>query len=271
MEDFFANVEQYYLQTLYQLSKRDYLEEVKSWRAAHKTNSEKCYGYQALTLELAKNSLAIGDQSKNEVTKKAALHDALRLLGEMAKIVSPYQKDAIELRRKLNPNGSAEESFEDAVIDGDAAVEKKNWAEAADCYEKALEHATAKTDAVRLAAVKNTLVACYHNQAMQLYQKRKIEDALAMAQRALKREFLQTKAAPGVAVFLMNVQYYQYQDAAQNPETDKKAKAELLAKVTSVARSILKIWPAKEEGDAVRIVLLAWPWPRRKWPRPTRS
>src|SRR5208337_3779951 len=42
LEPFFAEVEQYYLQTLYQLSKKEYLEEIETWRPLHRANSEKC-------------------------------------------------------------------------------------------------------------------------------------------------------------------------------------------------------------------------------------
>ena len=66
LEDFFADVEQYYFQMLYQMSKKDYLEEIKEYRTTHKANSEKCFGYQALSLEYAKHCLEIGEQSPNQ-------------------------------------------------------------------------------------------------------------------------------------------------------------------------------------------------------------
>ena len=257
LEGFFADVEQYYLQALYQLSKKEYLEEADGWRAKHKALSEKTYGYQALTLELAKNCVEIGKKSTIAANQEAAKRKALKLLGEMAKIASPYQTDATKLRRELNPNGSPEEGFEDAVIDADNAVEKKNWVEAAECYEKAIAAKTKNTDAQRLAAAENSLVGCYHNQAMQLYRKKKVDEAIAIVQKnALKKELLGTKNAPGVAVFLLNIQYYQYLEAPEGTDEQKKAKAELLAKVSKSAKSILKIWPAKEEGDAARTVLM---------------
>jgi len=256
LEPFFSEVEQYYLQTLYRLSKKEYLEEIETWRPLHRANSEKCTGYQALTLEYARNLLAIGEQSKDEVKKKLAKERALKLLGEMAKILSPYQQDAIKLRRELNPKVSAEEGFEDAVIDGDAALERKKWAEAVEFYEKAVAVATPKVDKVRLAAVENTLVACYHNLALQLHKDGKVEDAIAVARKALKGRLLQTKAAPGVAVFLLNAQYYQYMGAVERNEAEKTA--DWLAKVSNTAKSILsmKEWAAKEEGDSARIILL---------------
>ena len=247
LEGFFADVEQYFLQTLYQLSKKDYLEEADTWRAKHKALSEKTYGYQALTLELAKNCVEIGNKSTIPANKEAAKRKALKLLGEMIKVTSPYQQDAIKLRRQINPNGSAEEGFEDAVIDADAAVEKKNWAEAAEFYEKAVAAATRKTDPQRLAAVENSLVGCYHNQAMQLYRKNKVDEAIAMAQKALKKEFLQTKTAPGVAVFLLNVQYYQYLAAVDSAKPEIKAKVpELLAKVSKTPNRSSSFGPPKK-------------------------
>ncbi len=258
-DNFFADVEQYYLQTLYLLSTKDYkeyLEEAKTWRTSHKTSSERCYGYQALTLELAKNYLAIGEKSTNAAAKEIAKTTALRLLGEMKKIPSPYQTDAVKLRRQLNPNAGAEEGFEDAVIGGDDAIEKKQWAEATEFYEKAIAAAGPKTDQQRLAAVKDTLVGCYHNQAMQLYRREKVDEAIEMANKALTKKLLGAKTAPGVAVFLLNVQYYQYLGAAEGTDAEKKAKAELLTKVSKTAKSILNLWAAKEEGDAARIVLM---------------
>jgi tetratricopeptide (TPR) repeat protein len=257
LEGFFADVEHYYLQVLYQLNKKDYSEEVKKWRVSHKANSETCAGFQALTFEYAKHWLDFAQQSKDPAYQKTATAEALRLLGEMAKIPSPWQEPAIKLRRQLNPNGTPEEGFEDAVIDGDAAVGNQNWKEAAECYEKALAAAGPKTDKARLAAVENTLVACYHNLGAQLYRQGKIEEAMAMAKKAGKvPDFLQTKAAPGVTVFLLNVQYYQYLGAVEKTEAEKTARGEMLKKLSTTAQFILNHWAAKEEGDAARIVLM---------------
>ena len=259
LEDFFADVEHYYLQTLYQLSKKDYLEEVQSWRLAHKATSEKCYGYQALTLDYAKNCLAIG-QSR-PANKASFDREALKLLSEVAETPGPFQDDAIQLRRKLSPRAAPGAAFEDAVVDGNAALEKKDWATATGFYEKAIsDQASAakanKPDKQRLADVENTLVGCYHNLAAQLYREGKVDEAIATVKRALKPEYLQTRTAPGIAVFLMNVEYYQYMGAAEASEAEKKAKAELAAKVAGTARSIIKFWPAKEESDSARIALM---------------
>ena len=262
-EDFFADVEQYYLQALWLLSDKkvckEYLDEAGSWRKAHKANSERCPGYQALTLELAKNLATISEHAKSEADKKDDIRLALALLGQMKKVPSPYQEDAVKFRRQLNPNASADESFEDAVIDGDAALEKRDLASATKFYEKALESVGKSTDPARLAGVQNMVVACYHNQANQLYLKGKLDEALEIAKKGLKTADLRkTTAAPGLAVFMMNVQYYQYLQAPEAGEAEKTAKADLLAKVAKTANGILakKEWAAKEDGDSARIVLM---------------
>ena len=204
---------------------QDYLEEVKTWRAAHKANSERCYGYQALTFELAKNYLAIGEKSKNEATKEVA-----KTRGPAGCWAKWPRSPALTSR---TPSSSAANStptlggrgFRGRRDRRRRGLEKKKWAEATEFYEKAIAAAGPKTDQQRLADVKNTLVGCYHNQAMQLYQKGKVDEAIAMAKKALKPEFLQTKTAPGVAVFLLNVQYYQYLGAAEGTDAEKKAKS----------------------------------------------
>jgi tetratricopeptide (TPR) repeat protein len=249
-EDFFAEVEQYYLQTLYRINKKDYLEEVESWRGVHKVLSEKCQGYQALTLEYAKNLLEMNNRSPTSVAK------ALVLLREMGQVPSPYQEDAIKLRRQLDPKGSAKEGFEDNVIDGFAAFDKRQWPEAAEFLEKAIHAKTSSTTAARLAEVEDVLVRCYYCQALELWQKGKVDDAVTTAKKALKSEYLQTNAAPKLAVLLLNMQNYQYQSATEDTPEQKKAKADLLEKVKTTAGGIVKVWAAKEEGDAARIVLM---------------
>ena len=72
------------------------------WRAQNKALSEKCFGYQALTLEYAKNLLEMNKQSP------ASVAAALKLLREMDEVTSPYQEEAIKLRRQLDPKGSTE-------------------------------------------------------------------------------------------------------------------------------------------------------------------
>ncbi len=86
LEDFFAEVEQYYLQTLYRMNKKDYLEEVDAWRTKNKALSEKCSGYQALTLEYAKNLLEMNKRSP------ASVAAALKLLRKWTRLQVPTRR-----------------------------------------------------------------------------------------------------------------------------------------------------------------------------------
>jgi hypothetical protein len=252
LEGFFADVEQYYLQTLFKLNKKDYMEEVQSWRRDHKQLSEFCTGYQALTMDYVKICLDYDKQTKNPAYKKAAI----KLLGEMSKIPSPYQEGAIKLRRELNPNATAEESFDDDVVDGDAALEKQKWAEAVESYEKALSAAGPKTDPKSIAAVREAIVGCNYRLAAQLYKQGKIPEAIATAKKALRPDLLQTKAAPLLATFLLNVVVYQYQSAPEDSAEQKAAKEELRSTLMKTASAIIKFWPAREEADVARVALM---------------
>ena len=186
----------------------------------------------------------------------ASVAKALALLREMADVRSPYQDDAIRLRRELDPKGSPNQGFQDFLMDGNVAFEKKQWAKAAELYEKAVTAKTPKTEPGLLADVQDAIVRCYWNLASQLYQEKKVEEAITTAKKALKREYLQTTSAPKLAVRLLKMQHYQYQTAAEKTDAEIKAKAGLLAEVTVTANAIIQLWPGKEEGDAARVVLM---------------
>jgi len=260
MEDyFFAEVEQHYLQTLYAAAKADYFREVKEWRKSHKNISEKTPGYQGLSLDYVRNLLTALKEAKDEATKEMAKREALRVLAEMSKVSGPYQRDAIELRRQANPNATPEDSFDDAIIDADAALEKKDWAGAAELYAKAIEAATPKTDQKKLAAVRNAYVGCIHNQASKLYQDNKVNEAIDLIMSVLKkREYLETAAAPAAASAALSWRYFQYLGAPTSTDDDKKAKEDLKAKTISLANAIIGVrdWTAREEADSARVTLL---------------
>jgi hypothetical protein len=260
LEDhFFADVEQQFLKVLYAVSKSDYYKEVEDWRKAHKFNRETCVGYQGLSLDYARNLLAASDEAKSDAKKQEFRREALRVLAEMSRIPSPYQRDAFDLRRQLNPNATAEDGFDGAVIDGDKALEKRDWAAAADLYGKALEAVTPKTDPDRITAVRNAYVGCVHNQARDLYQKNKVDEAIELILAVLnKKELRATPSAPGAAAAALSWRFYQYGSAPEQSDEEKKAKQALLTKTVNLASSIIAIreWTAKEEADAARIVLL---------------
>ena len=100
LEGFWANVERYYLQTLYHLSKRDYLVEIRTWRPAHEAKSKTCCGYQALIFEYAGNCLEMAKEVRTEAQRDAFNAHALKLLAEGAAVDNPYQQAFIKLQRR---------------------------------------------------------------------------------------------------------------------------------------------------------------------------
>ena len=69
-------------------------------------------------------------------------------------------------------------------------------------------------------------------------------------------DYLKTNTAPKLAVYLLKMQGYQYQNAAGDTAEQKPAKDALLKEVYQDRQRDLKLWAAKEEGDAARIVLM---------------
>jgi hypothetical protein len=260
LEDFFfAEVERQYLKILFTVTKTEYYKEVDEWRKNHIASREKCPEFQGLTLDYARHLIEASNAAKDDAKKNAYKRTALLLLTQMTKISSPYQRDAAEVLRQLNPKGSTGDSFDFMVIDADKAVEAKDWAAAAELYAKALESVTPKTPKDRITAVRNAYVGCVHNQAMDLYKKKKTDEAVDLIKKMLKvPEYRAVAAAPAAALFALNIQYYQLLELAGASEGDSAARDEVQGKVTTFAKSIIGIkeWTAKEEADSARIILL---------------
>ena len=277
LEDFFAEVEQYYLQTLYRLSDKkvckEYIEEAASWRTAHKANSEKCFGYQALTLELAKNLVEIGNQSQDEAVKQKRLRQALGLLADMAKVLSPYQGDAAKLRGELKPRGSTEVTFEDAVIDGDQAMEQRKWAEAVELLRKG----HCGRDPHDRSGAAGRREECGRGLLPQPGRA-----ASSAGQKGWRRRHGQEgpesggiSANPGRSGprrFHAERAVLPVLGGRGGQRRGEEGEGGSARKVVGTARSILKFWAAQEEGDAARIVLdRALPWIRGTCPAPSTS
>ena len=230
-----------------------YLEEVKTWRAAHKANSERCYGYQALTMEYAKNLLEIGDK---EADKKAQTTQALTLLGEMVKIPSPYQQDAIELRRQLNPNGYDGKGFrrrrgrrrcrdgEEEMGRGHRELRKGHCGQRPPRPIRAPgrreEHAGRLLPQPGHAALPEEQDRGSHRHG----------------QEGLEEGESANQGRAGLAVFLLNVQYYQYLARRRAPKRRKRPRPNCSPRSPRPPNRSSKDWAAKEEGDSARIILL---------------
>ena len=260
LEDyFFSDVERQFLKVLFTVAKSDYYKEVDDWRKTHAAARQKCPEFQGLTLDYARNLIEASAAAKDEKKKSAYKRTALLLLTEMTKIPSPYQRDAAEVLRQLNPKGATADNFDFLVIDADNAAGKKDWATAAELYGKALAAATPKTPKDRVADVRNNYVTCVYNQATELYKKKKIDEAVELITNMLKvPEFRATAAAPATALFALNIRYYELLDSARETGDESDSTHLIQAKVAAFATKLIRIpdWTAKEEADSARIILL---------------
>ncbi len=260
LEDyFFSDVERQFLKVLYSVARTEYYKEVLDWRTTHTAAREKCPEFQGLTLDYARNLIEASTSAKDEKKKSKDKLLALRLLTDMTKIPSPYQRDAAEVLRQLNPKGATADSFDFLLIDADNAVRKKDWATAAELYGKALAAATPKTPKDRVADARNAYVGCIHNEAMNLYNNKKTGEAVELITNMLKVPgFRATAAAPAAALFALNIQYYQLLELAGQSEGGSNATDAIRAKVVGFAKTLIAIpdWTAKEEADSARIILL---------------
>ena len=183
-DNFFSAVERQYLKVLYAVDRngdQGYYKEFKDWRKMHGPSREKCPEYQGLTLDYARQLIQAIGTAKDAAKQRAYKQQALELLSEMIKVESPYRPDAIELRRQLNPNAAPDQSFDGLVLDANKAAADKDWTAAGELYAKALELAakkTSKTPKEKVAGVRNYYVGCIHNQALELYNKHQVDQAV---------------------------------------------------------------------------------------------
>ena len=260
-DGFFSAVERQYLKVLYATAPSEYYAEVVDWRKAHGPSREKCPEFQGLTLDYVRHLAEAIGNAKDEAKKRSYQQQALRLLAEMVKIESPYMPDAIELRRQLNPNASADESFDGLVLDADKAAQNKDWVAAAELYAKALELAakkTSKTPKEKVAAVRNAYVGCIHNQAVDLYNKHQVDEAVDLIEKVVfSPENTPAAAALPAALFAMTISYYQLHNPPAT-EAEKQANDKIMARIVALGRKIIGVhdWTAKEEADSARIILL---------------
>ena len=130
LEPLFAQVEYFRLLILAKQKPNEFLAEATAWLEANVRRLRQTEGYQGVALEVAK--LIYENAQKESGPKKAkGLSESLRMLTDMAKVRSPYQQDAMLLRRELLLASGKTEleigSFEEAVAMADAAVGESQW------------------------------------------------------------------------------------------------------------------------------------------------
>jgi hypothetical protein len=98
LDDLLAEAQQHYLECLSAVQPKAYYREAMQWRTEHKA-LEKLDAYQAISLGLAQALLRLQGA---EVIRQQAVARASEILGRMAEVPGPYQKEAMELLAGLS-------------------------------------------------------------------------------------------------------------------------------------------------------------------------
>ena len=253
----FAQVEYFRLLILARQKPLEFLSEATSWLQYYR-RLRQTDGYQAIALELAKATFALADNATGP-QRAGRISETMRLLTEMSKVRSPYQHEALLLRREvLKAAGRSDldvATFDEAVALADAAAAAAQWEQARDIYRKALEIAekTKRDDPAGIAAVREALAGIQFMIARDLFFKGKYNECLDLAHgiifedspaRTVKRDSAAAASASALAVAAALNLY------AEAPD-DKKPDA--LEKLTKLAEFTEKNWPDKPEADDARM------------------
>jgi len=252
LQSLFAQVEHFRLQILAKQLPEKFMDEAGQWvREYRKTRVNQTEGFQAIALDLAKAKLSAAENAA--VAEKGRLiTSAMTLLAEMSKVRSPYQAEAVLLRRqyiKSSGKGAEPESFEEAVALAEAAAMGQQWPEAAANYAVALKLADKENikDSPRKEA-REALVNALYMQARNQFILGKWEECLAAADKIFN-EYKDSPAAPMTGSLAVSAALNLY---AAAPEDKKTASLERLKKYAKLTEDA---WPGKPEADDARMML----------------
>jgi hypothetical protein len=256
LEPLFTQAEYFRLLILAKQKPEQFLSEAASWLQFYR-RLKQTDGYQGIALELAKTTLALADRAAGP-DKVKRLADALRILAEMAKVRSPYQREAVLMRRDvLKTMGKSDldaGTFEEAVALGDAAAADARWPQALDAYNKALEIAekNRRNDASGVAAVRDALAGVQVMIARDLFIKGDYNQCIEMARgivfedphdKVVRKDANSARASALAVAAALNLY-------AEAPDAQKPA---ALEKLTRLAEFTEKNWPDRPEADDARM------------------
>ncbi len=258
LEPLFAQVEYFRLLIVKKQKPEQFLPQAKAWLEQNRRRLRQTEGYQAVALEAAK-AIFQNAQKATGAEKARGLSEALRILTEMSKTHSPYQQEAILLRRDLLVASGKTDldigSFEEAVALGDAAADAAQWERAKKLYAKALDIAREKKlkDAPRIAAVGEALAGAELMLARKLFNQGKLDACIEAVGRIVYKDRdrkvvrLESEAAPQAAALAVAAALNLYVNAPDD------RKPEALQRLTELAQFTETNWPGRPEADDARM------------------
>lgn len=258
LEPLFAQVEYFRLLILLKQKPDDFFVEAAVWIDANRRRLRNTEGFQGVSLEVAK---AIYEKAQKATGPKKAkgISQSLRILTDMIKVRSPYQQDAMLMRRELLLASGKTDleigSFEEAVAMADATVAESQWEQARKLYEKALVMAkeTKNKDEPRVAAVEEALAGTKFMLARVLYNKGKLKECIEAVSRIVYKEGekktvrKESNAASQAAALAVQAALNLYVNASADEKQDA------LRRLTNLAEFTESNWPDNPEADDARI------------------
>jgi hypothetical protein len=252
LQSLFSQVEHFRLQILVKQSRSKFLDEAEEWLQKYrKTQSSLTEGYQAISLDLAKTKLEASENASG-AEKSKLVASALALLADISKIRSPYQQEAMSLRRqyvKSGGAGSAPASFEEAMALGEAAALGRQWPEAADNFGVALKLTDkGKISQQQRKEALDALVGALYMQARGQLTAGKWEDCLAAAEKIIS-DYKDSAIAPQAGSLAVSAALNLYAAAPEDKKTES------LNRLKKYAKLVEDAWPGRPEADDARMML----------------
>lgn len=254
MEPLFAQVEQFRLAIIAKRKPTQFLPEATAWLKDY-GRLRRTDGYQGIALETAKAWVNMAETS--ESAKKAEyMARAMQIVTENAKVRSQYQPDFFALRRDMYKSVGRNfeaNTFDDAVIAGNAAAESAEWPKALEYYTKALEIAekTKLKNFDVIDAVRENADRVRYRMACELFDAGKFSECIEAAGKIIRDDNGRTKkeseAAAEASALAVEAALNLYRTAPD----DKKA--DTLDRLMKVAEFTEKNWPDRPQADDARM------------------
>ena len=253
-DSLFAQVDYFRLRIVAKQDPEKFRSEAAGWLLEYR-RWKPTDGYQGVALELAKAKYAQA-QDATGPAKVACLSEARKLLADVAGVRSPYQREALALRRKLiTAAGGSDvvaETFDDAVALAEVAEAGSQWQQAEKAYQHALELAEKNRPAGenRAAAVRESWAHARLMVAQGFYDQGRWQeciDHLGGIVSAGGEVKTSSPAAARASALGVGAQLRLYEIASQD---DKPA---ALEKLMQVAKFTEDHWPDSPAADGARI------------------
>ena len=253
LEPLFAQAEYFRLMLLARQGPQKFLPEATTWLKSYARFS-KTDGYQAVSLEVAKALLAKAARTTGSERTKSS-EEATRILNDVIKVRSPYQAEAVRLKRSDHEKVEAN-SFDEAAGMGDVCAAGAQWNKAIEWYGLALK-LVAKVppknrDQTRIDAAHEAINGAQLMLARDLFNNGKLNECIEMANKLVRDDDGKVKksspAAAQTSALAVAAALNLYLDAAAE---DKKAAA--LENLVQLAEFTETNWPDRPEADDSRM------------------